>query len=289
MSLAENPIRSAGHFSLRTRLDAIGDRWLNVLGVRITDVDMPRALEIVQDMIHCNDGRTRGVYFVNAHALNLAVSQRAYREVLNAGDCVFGDGTGVRWAARLQGVHLRDNVNGTDLVPALLNAGPDFKCRYFLLGTDEKSIRIAAEHARAKFPNWTLAGFHHGYLNNPEIDAQAVSMINRAQPDLLLVGMGNPLQELWIHNHRNQLRVPLCMGVGGLFQYWAGTLQRAPRWLRGRGFEWLGIMAQQPKKAGRYVVGNPLFLARILREAWTIRRQRRRHGRLNAVNKDSAY
>ena len=112
-----------------------GDRGLTVLGVRITDVHMTRALEIVRGMMGRSDGRTRSVYFVNAHALNVAASNAAYREVLNSADCVFGDGTGVRWAARLQGIRLCDNVNGTDLVPSLLgeDAGPGR--RYFLLGT----------------------------------------------------------------------------------------------------------------------------------------------------------
>jgi len=258
-----------------TRLDIFGDCRLSVLGVQITDVRMSRALEIVRDLIEHYDGRTRAVYFVNAHALNLACSDSSYRDVLNAGDYVFGDGTGVRWAARLQGVRLRDNVNGTDLVPAMLNASLGGKRRYFLLGTDENSIGLAAEHAAAAFPEWTLAGFHHGYLANPEINAQAVDKINRSQADMLLVGMGNPLQERWIHEHRHRLRVPVCLGIGGLFQYWAGTLRRAPRWLRGTGFEWLGILSQQPQKARRYIVGNPLFLARIIRDTWKIRQSYR--------------
>jgi N-acetylglucosaminyldiphosphoundecaprenol N-acetyl-beta-D-mannosaminyltransferase len=246
---------------------------LSVLGVRITDVSMARAMEIVRGMMDRRDGKTRGVYFVNAHALNLAASDAAYREVLNAADCVFGDGTGVRWAARLQGVRLRDNVNGTDLVPLLLGEPTNPRRRYFLLGADEESIRRAAAHAAETFSGWTLVGFHHGFLTTPELDARAVECIRRARPDLLLVGMGNPLQELWIHRHRNDIEVPVCLGVGGLFQYWAGALRRAPRWLRGRGFEWLSILLQQPEKARRYLLGNPLFLARATRDARKLRRE----------------
>jgi len=120
-------------------------------------------------------------YFVNAHSLNAATSDRAYRKVLNSGDIVFGDGTGVRWAARLRGIRLRDNVNGTDLVPALLTATAGREYRCFLLGTDEDSIRRAADHATAAFPGWTLAGYHHGYLTTPTLNARAVDRINRAR------------------------------------------------------------------------------------------------------------
>ena len=270
--LIQSPRRSTAPTATRCG-HAASDRVLSVLGVRIADVSMARALEIVRGMMDRRDGKTRGVYFVNAHALNLAASDAAYREVLNAADCVFGDGTGVRWAARLQGVRLRDNVNGTDLVPALLSGVAGVRRRYFLLGADEQSIGRAATHVAKAFPGWTLAGFHHGYLAEPDVDAQAVECIRRARPDVLLVGMGNPLQETWIHRHRDRIDVPVCLGVGGLFQYWAGTIRRAPRWLRGRGFEWLGILAQQPEKARRYLVGNPLFLARASRDAWSLRRR----------------
>ena len=102
-------------------------------------------------------------------------------------------------------------------------------------------------------------------MHEPHITSRVIRQINQAQPDVLLVGMGNPLQERWIHRHRHQLDVPLCIGVGGLFHYWAGDLQRAPIWLRRWGAEWLGILLQQPHKARRYLLGNPLFLYRILR------------------------
>ena len=75
--------------------------------------------------------------------------------------------------------------------------------------------------------------------------------------------MGNPLQEQWIHDHRAALRVPVSIGVGGLFDHWGGNLRRAPLWVRRLGFEWLQILLQQPgRKWRRYLLGNPKFLAR---------------------------
>jgi N-acetylglucosaminyldiphosphoundecaprenol N-acetyl-beta-D-mannosaminyltransferase len=250
------------------------DRRLSVLGVQITDVTRRRALELLDQMIDRYDGRAGSVFFVNAHTLNLAAADRAYRNVLRGADCVFGDGTGVRWAGYLQGVNVRDNLAGTDLVPALLRDKPGRGYRYFLLGCDRQTIRRAAGFAEKTFPGWTQAGYHHGYLTTPELTAQAIHQINQADPHVLLVGMGNPLQERWIHAHQHELDVPLCMGVGGLFGYWAGDIRRAPRWLRHRGAEWLGILLQQPHKARRYLLGNPLFLMRVFREAWVRRRYR---------------
>ncbi len=244
--------------------DVGSDRKMCVFGVWITDAARGRAIELLLRALQAPQTRPRTVFFANAHTLNLAAAGGEYCRVLNSADWVFGDGTGLRWAARLRGVRVRDNLCGTDLIPELFAAAANRGYRYFLLGGDEETIRRAAAHAAANLPGWTLAGFHHGYLDSPELCRRAIDQINRAQSHLLLVGMGNPLQEVWIHTHRHQLYVPLVAAVGGLFGYWAGSLRRAAPWLRRLGAEWLGILCQQPHKARRYLLGNPLFLWRAV-------------------------
>jgi N-acetylglucosaminyldiphosphoundecaprenol N-acetyl-beta-D-mannosaminyltransferase len=239
----------------------------SVLGVHIHNVSRRRAIGLIERAIRRRDGQTRSVFFVNAHTLNLAAADPSYRDVLNAGDLVFADGTGVRWAARLQGVRVRENLPGTDFVPAMFRAAADRGWSYYLLGANAMTIAAAADHARRAFPGWRQAGFRHGYLTDDALTSAAIDEINATRPDVLLVGMGNPLQERWIQRHLPRLRVPVCMGVGGLFDFWAGAVSRAPVWLRGAGHEWLWRLVQQPRqKAGRYLLGNPLFLARVLGE-----------------------
>ena len=129
---------------------------------------------------------------------------------------------------------------------------------------------------RSAFPKWELAGYHHGYVDVEDCDA-VISGINAADADLLLVGMGNPKQELWIHENRKRLNVQVCMGVGGLFDYWAGDLTRAPAWMRRLGIEWIHLMLRQPRKLHRYLVGGPQFLLRVaLRGPGRSSRTRRR-------------
>lgn len=248
---------------------------LPVFGVPVTDVTMEHALGLLQNMLYEQPRRAHSVYFVNAHTLNNACDNPAYREVLQSADRVFGDGTGVRWASRiLHGVTLKDNVNGTDLVPLMFSRWADRGLRYFLLGNTPERIQIAAERAQAMFPGWTLAGCHTGYLG-PNDHASVIRQINESGADLLLVGMGNPLQEQWIHDHLPELKVPLCLATGGLFDYWVGDLVRAPTWVRKLGYEWLHLLSRQPHKAGRYLVGNPKFLGRVLR-SWLSGRDRKR-------------
>ena len=173
--------------------------------------------------------KTTSLFFVNAHTLNVAVEDPAYRRLLAGADLVFGDGTGVRWAARCRGVRMQANLNGTDLVPALLARGQGLRC--FLLGHTPERHRARRRPLRRTWPSCTLVGFHHGYLDEDSA-GEVIAAINAGDVDLLLVGMGNPLQERWIARHRPQLAARLCVGVGGLFSYWAGELDRAPAWMR---------------------------------------------------------
>ena len=247
----------------------------SVLGVHIDNVTRNDAVEMLDECIGERLKRPVGVFFVNSHTLNLAAADPLFRETLNSGDFVFADGTGVRWAARLQGVRVAENMVGTDFVPEMFRAAAGRGYSYFMLGADERTVAAAADYARREFPGWTQAGFHHGYLTDERVADVAVEQINSSRPDVLLVGMGNPVQEKWIHRNLARLEVPVCMGIGGLFDYWAGNVRRAPRWLRRLGHEWVWRLFQQPGlKAKRYLIGNPLFLSRVIRERAAQQRRR---------------
>jgi N-acetylglucosaminyldiphosphoundecaprenol N-acetyl-beta-D-mannosaminyltransferase len=250
----------------QTQVVETADRILSVFGVRITDVSFPRAVALLEQMLARRDGQTRTVYFANAHTLNCVATAPEYRRVLNAASYVFGDGTGVRWASKLQGRPVLANLNGTDLTPALLRATARRGYRYYFLGSRPEIVAAAAAHVDANYPGWIRAGVHHGFLDGDAADAAVIGEINAARPHLLLVGMGNPRQEQWLHRYRQQLHVPLCMATGGLFAFLAHAVSRAPGWMRRLGVEWLWVMYQQPHKAWRYLAGNPLFLARLCRE-----------------------
>jgi N-acetylglucosaminyldiphosphoundecaprenol N-acetyl-beta-D-mannosaminyltransferase len=239
-------------------------RRLRLLGVPILDMQFDAAVAFVSSLLEDEPPTPRTLYFVNAYTLNLAYENAAYRAVLNRADYVLGDGTGVRWAARRQGVRLQDNLNGTDLVPAVLDLNAGRKFRYYMLGTTAEVMERSAQEARRAFPGWELAGYHHGFLNETN-EADVIAEINRARPHLLLVAMGNPLQEMWIDRNRQRLRARLCLGVGALADRWAGDLIRAPLWVRRLGCEWLDILRRQPHKWRRYVLGNPTFLYRVWR------------------------
>ncbi len=240
-------------------------RHVVILGVEIKNCSTQEAIHDFINFFNVWPVRSHGIYIVNAHTLNLVYENSNYRNVIVSGDIVLADGTGVRWAARMRGVLMKDNLVGTDLIPQLFARTSGRGYRYFLLGSTEETIRQAADYSVATHPGWTMAGFHHGYLNADNTE-QVITAINGSNAQLLLVGMGNPIQELWIHDHLHELRVPVCIGVGGLFDHWGGNLKRASPWVRRLGYEWLQILLQQPNKWKRYILGNPKYLVRIVRE-----------------------
>jgi N-acetylglucosaminyldiphosphoundecaprenol N-acetyl-beta-D-mannosaminyltransferase len=237
---------------------------VSIFNVKVANITKPEAIQLMEELIQPEQSATQSIFIVNAHTLNLAVEEEEYCNLLNNATYVFNDGTGVRWAAAWRGVKIKNNLVGTDLIPQFFQETGNQGYRYFLLGADERTINLAAQFAQKAFPEWELAGFHHGYLTTAELTQFAIDQINAAKPNLLLVGMGNPIQEKWIHQNKSRLQVPLAIGVGGLFDHWGANLQRAPLWVRELGFEWLQLLLQQPHKWRRYIPGNIKFLLRMV-------------------------
>ncbi|MES2352833.1 MAG: WecB/TagA/CpsF family glycosyltransferase [Pseudomonadota bacterium] len=240
------------------------DDSVSIFGVRITNFSTGEAIDLMQQMLIDNSDKY-SIYIANAHTLNLAGDDKNYQALLNRASRVFADGTGARWAARVRGVRLKENLVGTDLIPNLFEATAGKGYRFYLLGGTPENVNRAANTCRRLYPGWELVGFQHGYLNEEET-AQAIDEINALRPNILLVAMGNPYQEQWIDKNRARLTIPLCIGIGGLVNYWAGAMKRAPMWVRKQGFEWAKILLQQPHKWRRYLLGNPKFLVRIVLE-----------------------
>jgi len=234
---------------------------LRILGVRFDRLSRAEALRTMSTAFGC--GEAWKVYIVNAHTLNLACTNPDYRSVLNAADLLLNDGSGVQFASRLAGRPFYDNLVGTDLSPQLCEIGLPKGVGVFLLGGRPGVAGRAAQTLRRRVPGLEISGSHHGYFSQEE-DDRVVDLINRSGAGILLVAFGNPLQELWIHRNAPRLRCDICIGVGGFIDYLSGQTRRAPSWMRRMGIEWVYILWSQPHKWRRYVLGNPLFVARVL-------------------------
>jgi exopolysaccharide biosynthesis WecB/TagA/CpsF family protein len=220
-------------------------------------------------------GRRARVVFANAHVINEVATRSGYSRIVATADRVFADGSGIALAARLAGTPLRDNVNGTDLFPRLAADAASTGVTIFLLGGRPGT----AEATRTRMDGFglgeSIVGSHHGFfeLGSAGEDA-AIAAANASGAQIVLVGMGVPLQDEWIARIGQRLTAPVRIGVGGLFDYFAGNVSRAPHVFRMVGCEWVWRLALEPRRmAKRYLVGNALFMARATVEAVRMRRQ----------------
>ena len=212
---------------------------------------------------------------VNVHAVNLAHKHHWFRDFLNRADVVFCDGFGVLLGAWLLGWKVKLSYRMTapdylDGVAAMLEAAGK---SLFLLGGEPGVAENAAAMLQAKFPRLAIE-YHHGYFAKHGVEnAAVVEAVNRAAPDLLMVGFGMPLQERWIADNLPALNVRAVMPLGAFLDHYTGRSYRGPRWLNAHGFEWLARLVSEPRRlCKRYAVGNPLFFARVLAERWQRRR-----------------
>lgn len=236
---------------------------LHLLGVGIDNPTLAEGTAWIVDRAEKRLPTT--VAFVNAHCLNEAYDSPEYRAALTRADAVFADGIGVRLAGRHTRQPVRDNVNGTDMFPRLAALAEEKGLSIFLLGARPGVAEAVADGLRERHPRLRIAGTRDGYFAADEEDA-VIAEINESGADILLVAMGVPTQELWLDRHRASLRVPVCMAVGGLFDFYSGNIPRAPRWLRACGGEWCWRLAQEPGRLWRrYLIGNPRFLYRVWR------------------------
>jgi alpha-1,3-mannosyltransferase len=208
-----------------------------------------------------------GVGFANAHALNIASSDQVAREELSK-LLIFNDGIGVALASRiLYRWHFPENLNGTDFVPAYLDATRrSFKI--FLLGARPGVAEKAARTLVPPDSRHRVVGVRNGYFT-PDMDAAIAKDIRRTGADLLLVALGNPAQEIWISKNLKATGCSLAFAVGGLFDFAAENVPRAPLWMQVQGIEWLYRLMQEPGRLWRrYLIGNWLFLGRVARQWW---------------------
>ncbi|WP_054530699.1 WecB/TagA/CpsF family glycosyltransferase [Erythrobacter sp. SG61-1L] len=201
------------------------------------------------------------INFVNAHCVNTLRSDRSYSAALEASDLLLPDGSGMRIAAKMAGVPMGENLNGTDLFPEICAQLARTGDTIFLLGGLPGVARDAADAMCRRFPGLRFAGTMDGYFTPQEEDA-VIARINASGARILMVGFGVPLQEKWIERNRSRLTVPVLMGVGGLFDYYSGRIARAPAPIRAIGCEWAWRLAMEPRRlANRYLLGNAAFLA----------------------------
>lgn len=199
--------------------------------------------------------------FVNAHAMNLCVRDLPFFEDLRSADMLLRDGIGMAWLLRGLGMQAGRNLNGTDLIPRLLERSGSR--RILLLGTTQPWLSRAQGALQARGMQCEAA---HGFLSAQDY----VRLAQAWRPQLIILGMGMPRQESVARTLRAALDFPCLIVCGGaILDFLGGRVRRAPAFVRALRLEWAWRLACEPRRLfRRYVIGNPLFLARAARVAW---------------------
>jgi N-acetylglucosaminyldiphosphoundecaprenol N-acetyl-beta-D-mannosaminyltransferase len=241
---------------------------LEVLGV---GVDPLTAKELGGEIEHLvRGGECALVLNVNAHCLNLCYDDPELRAFVNDAEVVFCDGAGVRFAARMLGGRIPERVTYADWIWQLADLAADRGFSLYLLGARPGVAREAARRLVQHYPGLEIVGVSHGYFDHSAGSREneaVVEEIKAAAPDLLLVGLGMPLQERWLMENRHRLGAGVALTGGAVFDYVSGRVRRGPRLLRENGFEWLARLLVEPRRLWRrYLIGNFLFLLRVLKQ-----------------------
>ncbi|MCM2472839.1 WecB/TagA/CpsF family glycosyltransferase [Rhizobium sp. CG5] len=232
-----------------------------ILGLPVFDLPWDGALSFVNELASLPDGQTQ-IAFLNANNANIMMADPGYRAVLDT-QVVLPDGFGIDLASGvLHGRAFTANLNGTDFVPALLTY-MDSPKRVGLMGGRRNVLTAAAEQLRKHAPWHDFIEISDGFFSPADTD-DVLDRIEDADLDILLIGMGTPLQEKWMAHNIRAEHARLVIGVGALFDFISGTVPRAPNWVRHFRCEWLYRLSLEPDRLWRrYLVGIPVFLMHI--------------------------
>ena len=246
---------------------------IDVLGVGVDPVTIDELHAEIARLVRA--GKPGLVLNVNAHCLNLCYEDATLRGSLNGADVVFCDGAGVMLAARILGGRIPARITYAAWIWRLADFASAEGFSLYFLGARPGVAQEAARRLKERYPGLRIIGVRHGYFDHSAGSAEneaVLEEINSTDPDILLVGLGMPLQEIWLTQNRDRLIAGVALSGGAVFDYASRRVRRGPPLLTEHGFEWLARLLREPRRLWRrYLLGNPLFLLRVLRQLFSRR------------------
>lgn len=234
---------------------------------------MDQAVQQIQAWVASGERRCRYVVTPNVDHVVLLQHRDDLRAAYRQAAMILADGAPVIWSSRLLGKPLPCRVAGSDLVPALFDAADEREpLRVHLLGAAPGVADRAAERIHERWPGVQVVGTYSPPLGFEKDDAEndaIIERVNAVQPDVLVLGLGAPKQELWIHRHYQRIQASAALCVGATIDFLAGEKRRAPKWMQSAGIEWLHRVCSEPRRlAGRYARDAWIFPQLFVREWW---------------------
>lgn len=251
--------------------DDLSSSRIRVGELPIDAVDLNGALVRIEGLVRAGNGGT--VFTPNVDHVVVAQNNPRFRAAYQAASLSLVDGTPVLWASSLLGTPLPMKISGSDLVMPLLARAAERGLRVYFLGGDPGVAEQAQRVLERELPNLKIVGIDAARINVDQIAPDVLERIQAARPDIVLVALGAPKQEIFSHEQREALKPAVLVGVGASLDFIAGTRSRAPVWISKVGLEWLYRLAQEPRRlASRYLLRDPQFF-------WIVGRQLARAGK----------
>ncbi len=259
----------ATSIAFRTPLRHLVRDQITLLGTPIDRIARSAVEEWIEAFI--TSGAPHQIITANLDFVAIARRRPDFAQIIEDADLVVCDGKPLQWASQLQGEAIPARVTGMDLVLTAAHLSATHGYRIFFMGAAPGVADRAARALEELIPGVVMAGTcspQQGPFDADE-DARIVASIRAARPDALFVALGAPRQDEWIHAHLGELGVPLCAGIGGVFNFLAGETRRAPEWIQHAGMEWAFRLAQEPSRLWkRYLVDDlPVFFELLTQQA----------------------
>ncbi len=237
---------------------------VNILGVGVSAINMDMALAAIADAL---ERREKGYICVTGvHGVSEAQSDEAFRKILNDSFLCTPDGMPLVWVGRGHGHRQMDRVYGPDLMLAVMEASQKAGWRHFFYGGANQTAERLRNRLQERFPKLLVTGVYEPPFRplNPDERAELIRQVAAAAPDVVWIGLSTPKQERFMAEFLPELDTTLMIGVGAAFDFHAGRIRQAPRWMQRSGLEWLFRLACEPRRLWkRYLKNNPLFILRI--------------------------
>lgn len=236
---------------------------VRILDLKIHKTNIVELIKYIERSI--KEKRKTKIFHLNVHAFNVAFKDREFKNVINNGDVVFCDGFGVKMGARILGLSIGQRMTPPDWIDDLCLMLAQNNFSLYLLGDEPGVAEKCATLFLGKHPALKIKGSHHGFFNKEgKENTEMVELINQANPDVILVGFGMPLQEKWIAANAKTMNTKIFISVGAMFRWIAGVEKRAPKVWTSNGFEWLWRLLTQPRKVWkRYTIELLVFFYKI--------------------------
>lgn len=247
---------------------------IKIANILVDNLTFDEVIEKIENLIQAK--KPSFIVTPNADHTVMLQKDKLFLEIYNSADLVLADGMSLIFASKILKTPIKEKISGSDLFPVLCRVAAEKGHKLFFLGGRPGACATAAEKMKENYSKLIITGTYSppfGFEHDKQELVKINKMIKKANPDILFVGLGAPKQEKWIYKNYKDIGVPVSIGCGVTFEFFAGMVKRAPKWMQQCGLEWFWRLIQEPKRLWRrYLIEDTAFIRLIIKQKFNIGR-----------------